>query len=130
MLSKGLRFSISMAIPIKVLIKETLSAPSASTALAISVIAVTLGDNFTINGQTTAVKPYDSGERYVYIEIENIPAPDLDDSYSIKVGSVDLGDISPLTYAKSELNDHTSETLTELMNALCRYHEAAKALWS
>lgn len=87
-------------------------------------------ENFTINGQTTAVKPYGNGERYVYIEIENIPAPDLDDSYSIKVGDVDLGDISPLTYAKGELIDHTSETLTELMNALCRYHEAAKALWS
>ena len=44
----GLRFSASMAIPSIVLINETESAPSASTALAISVMSVTLGESFTI----------------------------------------------------------------------------------
>ena len=45
----GRRFSASIAIPNNVFIKETLSAPDASAARAISVISVTLGDNFTIN---------------------------------------------------------------------------------
>ena len=49
MLRRGLRRSISMAIPISVLISDTLSAPSASTARAISAISVTLGESFTIS---------------------------------------------------------------------------------
>ena len=39
---------MSTAIPSNVLISETASAPSPSTAFAISVISVTLGDSFTI----------------------------------------------------------------------------------
>lgn len=41
---------ISILIPSRVFISETLSAPSASTAFAISVIFVTLGVSFTITG--------------------------------------------------------------------------------
>ena len=44
----GLRRSASIAIPNNVLMRDTLSPPSASTALAISAISVTLGDNLTI----------------------------------------------------------------------------------
>ena len=47
-LSKGLRFWASIAIPSRVLIRETESAPSVSADKAISCILVTLGDNFTI----------------------------------------------------------------------------------
>ena len=47
-LKTGLRFLASIAIPSRVLIRETESAPSLSTAKAISCILVTLGDNFTI----------------------------------------------------------------------------------
>ena len=47
--SLGLRFSASIAMPKKVFTKDTESAPSASTALAISAISVTFGDNFTIS---------------------------------------------------------------------------------
>jgi alpha-L-fucosidase 2 len=47
--SKGFRDSTSMAIPKNVLTSETASAPSASTALAISAISVTLGDSFTMS---------------------------------------------------------------------------------
>ena len=49
MLSLEQRFSMSMDIPIKVLMSDTESAPSASTAFAISVMLVTLGDNFTMS---------------------------------------------------------------------------------
>ena len=44
----GRIFSTSMAMPIIVLISETASAPSDSTAFAISEISVTLGDSFTM----------------------------------------------------------------------------------
>ena len=47
--SSDWRFSMSMAMPISVFISDTLSAPSASTACAISAMLVTLGDSFTIN---------------------------------------------------------------------------------
>ena len=47
--STGRRFSASTAIPSRVLIRDTLSAPEASAARAISVMSVTLGDNFTIS---------------------------------------------------------------------------------
>ena len=49
MLSSGWRFSISTAIPISVLMSETESAPSASTARAMSAMLVTLGESFTIS---------------------------------------------------------------------------------
>ena len=42
------RFSALISIPNSVLMSDTESAPSASTALAISVISVTLGESFTI----------------------------------------------------------------------------------
>ena len=42
------RRSISTLIPIKVLMSDTESAPSASTARAISAMSVTLGESFTI----------------------------------------------------------------------------------
>ena len=48
MLSRGRRLSTSMAIPIRVLMSDTLSAPSASTARAISAISVTLGESLTM----------------------------------------------------------------------------------
>ena len=47
--STGQRFSALMAIPRSVLIIEIESAPSASTARAISVMSVTLGDSFTMS---------------------------------------------------------------------------------
>jgi len=46
--SKGFRLSASMAIPRKVLTRETASAPAPSTARAISAISVTLGESLTI----------------------------------------------------------------------------------
>src|SRR5574344_2170966 len=47
--SIGILLSASIAIPRKVFTKETLSAPPATTAFAISAISVTLGDNLTIS---------------------------------------------------------------------------------
>ena len=49
MLSNEQRRSISTAIPMIVLMSDTLSAPSASQALAISAISVTLGESFTMS---------------------------------------------------------------------------------
>ena len=46
--STGLRFSALIAIPSRVLISDTLSAPAPSAARAISVMSVTLGESFTI----------------------------------------------------------------------------------
>ncbi|MPN02616.1 hypothetical protein SDC9_149832 [bioreactor metagenome] len=45
----GFLLSTSIAIPKKVLTRDTASAPSSSTPRAIWEISVTLGDNFTIN---------------------------------------------------------------------------------
>ena len=45
----GLRFSASIAIPSKVLMSDTLSAPAPSAARAISVMSVTFGESFTIS---------------------------------------------------------------------------------
>ena len=47
--STGRRFSMSIAMPINVLMSDTLSAPSASHARAISAMSVTLGESFTIS---------------------------------------------------------------------------------
>ena len=49
MLRREQRRSMSIDIPIKVLMSETESAPSASTALAISTMLVTFGESFTIS---------------------------------------------------------------------------------
>ena len=46
----GRRVVMSMAMPVRVLMRERASAPAASTALAMVVISVTLGDNLTITG--------------------------------------------------------------------------------
>ena len=43
-------------MPSKVLISETASAPADSTALAISVMLVTLGESFTTNGFFVALR--------------------------------------------------------------------------
>ena len=49
MLRRDFLRSTSMLMPIRVLMSDTLSAPSASTARAISAMSVTLGESFTIN---------------------------------------------------------------------------------
>ena len=49
MLSLGFLFSMSIDIPIRVLISDTASAPSSSTARAISVMLVTLGESLTMS---------------------------------------------------------------------------------
>ena len=46
----GLRFSISITIPVKVLISEIQSAPPRSAAFALVAMLSTLGESFTING--------------------------------------------------------------------------------
>ena len=48
MLNFGRRRSISIAIPINVLINDTESAPSSSQARAMLAMSVTLGESFTI----------------------------------------------------------------------------------
>ena len=48
MLRRERRRSMSMLMPMSVLMSDTLSAPSASTARAISAMSVTLGESFTI----------------------------------------------------------------------------------
>ena len=47
--SMGRRCSASMAIPNRVLMRDTESAPSASAARAISVMSVTFGESFTMS---------------------------------------------------------------------------------
>ena len=46
----GRRVFTSMRIPRRVLMRDRASAPASATALAISVISVTLGESFTITG--------------------------------------------------------------------------------
>jgi len=47
---------VSMAMPRSVLISETASAPPASTALAMTVISVTLGESLTISGRSVTAR--------------------------------------------------------------------------
>ena len=49
MLSLRQRFSMSIAIPISVLMSESESAPSSSQAFAIEAMSVTLGESFTMS---------------------------------------------------------------------------------
>ena len=53
-LRTGRRVLMSIRIPRRVLISETASAPSASTAFAIATISVTLGLSLTISGLLVA----------------------------------------------------------------------------
>ena len=91
-------------------------------------------DNFYINGEKAEVKEYQDGSRYVYIEVADIPSPDLGTAYSITVGSgeddVFIGYISPLSYVKDVLLDATaSEDLKNVVTALDRYYQAAHELF-
>nr|WP_316623916.1 leucine-rich repeat protein [uncultured Ruminococcus sp.] len=87
-------------------------------------------DNFKINGAPAEVKNYQDGSRYVYIEITDIPSPDLDKAYDISVGNVTIGSVSPLSYVKDVLTDDSaSADLINVITALYRYHEAAKILF-
>ena len=87
-------------------------------------------DNFKINGAPVEVKNYQDGSRYVYIEITDIPSPDLDKAYDISVGNVTIGSVSPLSYVKDVLTDDSaSADLINVITALYRYHEAAKILF-
>ena len=54
--SFGRRVSASIAMPSSVLMSETASAPSASTARAISTMSVTFGLSFTISGRCVAAR--------------------------------------------------------------------------
>lgn len=87
-------------------------------------------DNFKINGQNVEVKNYQDGSRYVYIEVADIPSPELANAYTISVGDVTIGDVSPLSYAKDVLTDDTAgEDLVNVITALYRYYEAANNLF-
>ena len=51
---RGLRVSVSIAIAMKVLTRDTTLAPASCETLAICAMLVTLGESFTINGRWVA----------------------------------------------------------------------------
>ena len=82
--------------------------------------------NFKIDGNTVEVNNYGDGSRYVYIEVTNIAAPDLAATHKVAVGDVEIGNVSPLNYAKDVLSDaDASADLKNVMTALYRFYEAA-----
>jgi len=82
--------------------------------------------NFKIDGNTVEVNNYGDGSRYVYIEVTNIAAPDLAATHKVAVGNVEIGNVSPLNYAKDVLSDaDASADLKNVMTALYRFYEAA-----
>lgn len=85
-------------------------------------LSVGTGDNkITYNA-----KPY--GDRYAYVEVEGIPAYELNNTYTLACGEEAIGSFSALTYARDVLMGNASdETLINTVTALYRYHEAAVA---
>lgn len=68
---------------------------------------------------------------YIYVEIADITANNLDRKYTLSVGGKVLGAYSALSYVKDVLADSSSdERLVNVVTALYRYNEAAKAYFS
>ena len=99
--SFGRRVSMSMAMPVMVLIREIESAPSASTLRAISVMSVTLGESLTIKGfsvlSLTALTTSDAESGYAP---KAIP-PDLTLGHEILTSIPDTSSISSRRAASS-----------------------------
>lgn len=69
------------------------------------------------------VKDYNAD--YCYIEVENIPASELSDDYTLKYGDVFLGNYSALSYVKDVLEyDGDAQPIADTVTALYRYNEA------
>ena len=78
----------------------------------------------TLNGNTA--KNYN--DYFAYVEVEGIPAYELNNSYTLIVNGTTLGSYSALTYIKDVLeNSPEDTTLCNTVTAMYRYHEAAVA---
>ena len=85
----GRRVSTSMRMPSKVLIRLRASAPAATAARAISVISVTLGLSFTINGFFAYFLEAETTSSTILGWVPNAMPPHLD----IRTGDVHLNQI-------------------------------------
>ncbi len=76
------------------------------------------------NTVTYNAKTYD--EHFAYVEVEGIPAYELDNAYTLSVNGIELGSYSVLTYVKDVLTDSAADqTLKDTVTAMYRYHKAA-----
>ena len=90
----------------------------------ISGVHLTIGTG--VDTVTCSAKNYNN--RYAYVEVEGIPAYELNNAYTLSVNGNGLGSYSALTYVKDVLTDEESDSaLTDTATALYRYHRAAVA---
>lgn len=86
-----------------------------------SIAGITFGGN--------AAKNYN--KKYAYVEVEAIPAYELNNAYTLSFNDTDLGSYSALTYVKDVLTNQTiasGDPLINTVTAMYRYHQAA-VIW-
>ena len=73
-----------------------------------------------------AAKNYN--KKYAYVEVEGIPAYELNVTYDLVINNSTVGSYSALTYVKDVLTDETADAiLVNTVTAMYRYHKAAVA---
>jgi len=78
-----------------------------------------------IDGDAAEIKAYN--DRYVYVDIVNIRADDLDTAYSLTVNGSDIGSYSVLSYVKDTLKNHSDEEQScNTVSALYDFHRNAE----
>ena len=80
----------------------------------------------TVNGTSCAFKNYD--DKYVYLDIANIPAKNIGDTWSISVGDTSF-EYSTLNYISSVITGTNAELITTV-NALYDYYKAAQTYFN
>lgn len=74
-----------------------------------------------IDGNAAEIKAYN--DRYVYVDIVNIRADDLDTTYALTVNGSDIGSYSVLSYVKDTLKNHSDEEQScNTVSALYDFH--------
>ena len=80
----------------------------------------------TVNGINCAFKNYD--DQFVYLDIANIPAKNIGDTWSISVGDTSF-EYSTLNYISSVITGTNTELITTV-NALYDYYKAAQTYFN
>ncbi|MCR5122391.1 MAG: hypothetical protein K6B74_08230 [Ruminococcus sp.] len=79
----------------------------------------------TLDGKALTVKPSDYAEGEYYVDIENIGAKKLKNTFDIKFGDNFTASVSPMSYVCNTLIDNTAgEDVMNVLKALCAYSDA------
>lgn len=94
-----------------------------SNDVALSDLSVMIDDN------AAEIKAYN--DRYVYVDIVNIRADDLDTAYALTVNGSDIGSYSVLSYVKDTLKNHSDEEQScNTVSALYDFHLNAETYFA